>query len=258
MEIKKVCENQKCKNYIEFSTKDKIKYNIITTFTILLTITILSLNNLAIAQVYNAMEVRNQTVESTWREQGRNVLQDLKSQFLADEGNKIVYPYSEISIDNWSKNRLSGITVGGPTGTIFLIDLSDSRFAWCDFPGLDNLDKNNESTYLLDSYKYFYDKESALNTFSKMRQIYSTNAASKITWNLDGSKSLLEWVIIPSDSLGFNGEAPILDGIKNPEYKAYLLGVSIQEDEILTPYEPINIIDKSIINLLTKATALSS
>ncbi len=251
MEIKQVCNKEKCKNYIHFSTKDKIKYNIMMIAVILFTVLMLFLNNLAIEQINNSITIRNNIIEETWREQGRSVLQDLKTQFLSDQKNLDINTLDTQSVQEWAKIRLSGVTVGGSTGTLFLIDLSNNQYVWDDFPGLDKLNETGKVITLADSYKYFYDELGALKTFKNMSQIYSTNAASHNTWNLDGSESLLEWIIIPSDGLGFNNEAPIIDGVKNPNYKAYLLGVSIQKDEILEPYQPVNISDTTVINLLT-------
>ena len=235
-----------CNKVVKMTKKDRIKYNAFTIFAFCLIIATIFTTNIAISQLQNAQQIRHDTIEKVWREQGRTVLKDLREQFLSDVNSGIVDPYDKDTVVKWADLRLSGVRVGGPTSDGFIIDISNEEVIWNASPDPGNLDFEGDTIYLADTLSSFADPDSGSLAFSQMRQIYSTNSLSNNSWNFDGSPSLLEWIIIPTDGLGFNSTTFKINGVKNPEYKAYLLAVSIQEDEIFKPMAPITLLDETI------------
>lgn len=183
---------------------------------------------------------RDKIIEQVWRTQQRVILNDHKSQFLlAIYSGEIDYNSKE-SVYKWAEKNISGIRIGGPTGDVFIIDLSDEQILFNLSPDLGKPVRLNPPIYLEDTIPNFADPESAERIFDEMRKLYSTNVNSNNSWNYDGSEEFLEWIIIPSDSLGWGGVPPFIDGEKNPNYKAYLIVSGVQKDEILKPYAELD------------------
>ena len=178
---------------------------------------------------------REQIIEQQWREQARTTLQSLKIMLLHEIEEGEISPYNEQQIKGWAAIHLSNVRNGGPTGDSFLVDMSNEKILWNHSPDMNQQEKS-PYLYLTDALQVFQDPSSGQLVFSEMRKLYSTNSQNNNTWNFDENPEFLEWVMIPTDGLGFKSEPFVEDGEKNPKYKGFLLALGTQKDEIMAPF----------------------
>lgn len=216
----------------KISKKKKILFNIINGIVCAGLAAVILLSSNVIQAVEQTQIVRREVVELTWRQQVRTSLADMKVQFIADIEIGLVDPYDKASVQKWADARVAGRKISGPGGDGFIIEFHSEEIIWDNSPDV----AGETPRFLGDKIDQHLDPELAKTAYAEMRKIYSTDVNSHIYWNFDGSPEFLEWVILPTDSRGFGSEPYTIGGVKNPNYKAYLLGYGIQSDELFKPY----------------------
>lgn len=250
---KQMEKNQQCKTKVNFiaNRSAKLRHNLLLLVTFLFVMASLVLSTYVGVNVQRAEERRQIVIQEVWREQTRSVLADVRNQFQMGIADGEINYYDPASVFNWSVKRLSGVRIGGPTGDLFVVDLSNERAIWSATPDTYLANPIVEPIFLNDILGNFHDKTSGEKAFNEIRKHYTTNASSNITWNYDGAPALIEWIIVPTDNLGFNSTSYIIDGKVNPNYKAYLIGAGVQTDEIFKPMEELFLFDHMIGDILT-------
>lgn len=178
-------------------------------------------------------------IEHTWRSQAKASLNDLRNRLARDITKGTVKVEDELSLQEWSKQNLSGATNGGPTGDGFMINLGNEKFLWDGSPDCAKPEFVTNGRFMKDESQLHMNKEQAVKILELMRLGLDTEPENNYWWQFDDSKEYLEWVVVPTDKIGFNNEPYTVGGIKNPKYTKILIQLGTQKDEIEKPYEPI-------------------
>lgn len=220
---------------VKFTRKKRIIYNLISLF-IFIFLFFSGLFSLHLEQqITNNITTRRTIVEEQWRQQARTTLQGLKDDFLVKVSKKEIDPFDDREVQKWASSALKSIRNGGPTGDCFLVDMSDEELLWNPSPDM-NQNLPTQYLYLEDTLELFHDPNSGEEVYEEMRKLYTTTSNSQNQWSFDESPEFLEWVIIPTDGLGFNSEPLTKNGKRNEKFKAYLLTLGTQQDEIFSPF----------------------
>lgn len=226
-------EKKKC---FGVTKKKRIFFNIINALVCAGLAAVILLSSTTLQAIDQTKAERQKIVELTWRQQLRTSLVDMKTQFLADMEAGLLDPHDKASVQKWADARIAGRKISGPGGDGFIIEFHSEEIIWDNSPDT----STNTIRHLSDRLEQHQDKALAASVYAKMRKIYSTDAYSRIYWNFDGSPEFLEWVILPTDSRGFDNEPFTVGGLKNPNYHSFLLGYEIQSDELYKPYAELD------------------
>lgn len=201
------------------------------------------------------------TIIQTWREQARRTLLDLKEQFITGVNDGTIDIDNDPSINHWSSINLAGIRNGGNTSDGFLIKMPQELFEWDGSADCAKPEFLIHGRYLKDEAVLHQRPDLAMNIINEMRKLYDTKSGDNRYWQFDDSKEHLEWIIIPKETKGFDNEPLTIGGAINPNYRAFIMVLGTQEDEIMQPYEAqlnkLTNIQNGITTVITIASILS-
>lgn len=225
---------------IIISTRKRTFYNLINLIIFAVIIASVYFINIAISELDNMVTESQQTVQQIWREQARRTLSDLRQQFLLEVQDETLNPYDELAVQKWASIHLNGVRNGGETSDGFMIEMKSEKFIWDGSPDCSKPEFITNGRYMKDEAALHSRPDLAEIALDEMRKIYTTNSNSNVYWVFDNSPELLEFTIIPTDTLGFNGETYTEAGIRNKDYKSYLICLGTQADEIQKPFAPFD------------------
>lgn len=117
-----------------------------------------------------------------------------------------------------------------PTGDMFAFDLRTKEFIFD--PSLDCFIEGGKFMTIESECSLHNDKELCKDVLKEMSSGYNSDIHKMTFWKFDGAKEYLEWVILPSEQIGFDGVER--GGLLKP--KQVLLAQGVQEDEIWARY----------------------
>lgn len=117
-----------------------------------------------------------------------------------------------------------------PTGDMFAFDLRTKEFIFD--PSLDCFIEGGKFMTIESECSLHNDKELCNDVLKEMSSGYNSDIHKMTFWKFDDAKEYLEWVILPSEQIGFDGVER--GGLLKP--KQVLLAQGVQEDEIWARY----------------------
>ena len=117
-----------------------------------------------------------------------------------------------------------------PTGDMFAFDLRTKEFIFD--PSLDCFVEGGKFMTIESECSLHNDKELCKDVLKEMSSGYNSDIHKMTFWQFDDAREYLEWVILPSEQVGFDGIER--GGLLKP--KQVLLAQGVQEDEIWARY----------------------
>ena len=122
------------------------------------------------------------------------------------------------------------------TGDMFAFNLRTLEFVFD--PSLDCFVEGGKYMTLESECKLHQNKDRCKDVMALMHTGYNSNIDNMVWWQFDDAREYLEWVVLPSETIGFDGIPR--GGILKPNQ--ILLAQGVQEDELHARYRPFRII----------------
>ena len=175
-------------------------------------------------------------IEQSSRYQARLQLENIRTIAIQDIKSGQLNVDDKYNMQSWAKKNISSLLNGGPTGDAFMIELGTEQFIWDGSPDCSKTEFIENGRYMKDETLMHVNKEQVEKTLNLMRLGVDTELGYNYWWQFDDSKEWLEWIVIPVDKYGFNGEASTVGGLKNNEYKKLIIVLGTQSDEATYSY----------------------
>ena len=176
-------------------------------------------------------------IEQTERNQARMQLENIRNIAIQDIQNGQLNVNDKYSMQLWAKKNVSCLLNGGPTGDAFMIELGTEQFIWDGSPDCSKTEFIKNGRYMKDEIEMHKNKEQADKMLNLMILWIDTKLGDNYWWQFDDAVEWLEWIVIPIDKYGFNGEASTIGGLKNTEYKKLIIVLGTQSDEATYSYK---------------------
>jgi len=122
------------------------------------------------------------------------------------------------------------------TGDMFAFNLRTLEFVFD--PSLDCFVEGGKYMTLESECKLHKNKDRCKDVMALMHTGYNSNIENMVWWQFDDAREYLEWVVLPSETIGFDGIPR--GGILKPNQ--ILLAQGVQEDELHARYRAFRII----------------